>query len=107
MFTIENHEMFSEISKDLGDFNKSMSLLQHARLISSMIGRYDIKQRLYRKLADNLSETGCYSKSLVYLKKMLRLAWKMRDEDSEIDIYDLIGKALVQIGEVDLSDFFH
>lgn len=27
VFTIENHEMFSEISKDLGDFNKSMSLL--------------------------------------------------------------------------------
>lgn len=27
VFTIENHEMFSEISKDLGDFNKSMNLL--------------------------------------------------------------------------------
>ena len=43
VFTIENHEMFADISKDVGDFNKSMSLLKHARLVSSMIGRYDVK----------------------------------------------------------------
>lgn len=60
-----------------------------------MIGRYDIKQRMYKKIADNFSDTGQYIKCLVYLKKMLRLAWKIRDEDREIEIYDLMGKALV------------
>lgn len=38
---------------------------------------------------------------------MIRLAWKLRNEDFEIEAYDLIGKNLMQIGEVDLSDFFH
>lgn len=40
-------------------------------------------------------ESRQYTKSLVYLKKMLRLAWKIKDEDNEIVAYDLIGKNLM------------
>ena len=32
--------------------------------------------------------TGKYEKALIYLKKMLKLAWFIRDQDSELVIYD-------------------
>lgn len=72
-----------------------------------MIANYEIKLKLYKKLAEHLSDAGSYSEALVCLKKMLRLAWKLRDEDSEIEIYDLLGKVLMLIGEIELSYFFH
>lgn len=87
--------MYSDIARDLGDYNKAIQLLKHMKLITSMISRYDLKSKIYRKLADIYSETAQYNKSLVYLKKMLRLSWKIRDDDAEIEIYDLIGKTLV------------
>jgi hypothetical protein len=33
-----------------------------------------------------------YNHAIILLKKGLQYAWKIKDEDKEIEIYDLIGK---------------
>ena len=57
-FTIGNYCIFAEICRDIGDYNKSIQLLHHARLISSMSARYDIKLSLYKKVAEILLDSG-------------------------------------------------
>lgn len=42
-FTIKNYILYCDVSRDIGDFNKSISLVHHARLISSMNSKYEIK----------------------------------------------------------------
>ncbi|EDK31363.1 hypothetical protein TTHERM_00241989 (macronuclear) [Tetrahymena thermophila SB210] len=106
-FLIKNYCLYADICRDIGDFNKSVQLLHHARLISTITSKYQIKLQLYKKVSEILSQSGQNEKALVYLKKMLRLSWKLKNDDVEIEAYDLIGKVLMLLGEVDLADFFH
>ena len=44
---------------------------------------------------------GKYEKALVYLKKMLKLAWYLNDGEAELFVYDQIGYCYYSMGDID------
>ena len=43
---------------------------------------------------------GKYEKALVYLKKMLKLAWYLNDGEAELFVYDQIGYCYYSMGDI-------
>ncbi len=50
---------------------------------------------------------GKFDKALVYLKKMLKLAWFLNDSEAELFVYDQIGYCLFSTGKIDQANCFH
>ena len=61
----------------MGDFNKAISILKEHKAICNIQRKYDLKLQCYKLLSDTYSAFKNYTKSIIYLKKMLKLAWKI------------------------------
>lgn len=48
-----------------------------------------------------------YSIALIYFGKMLRLAWYLKDIDSELKAYDFIGIQFFYSGQLDKAKYYH
>ncbi|KAM3128209.1 hypothetical protein pb186bvf_019692 [Paramecium bursaria] len=61
----------------------------------------------YRQLSKCCLDLADFERAQVYLKKMLKLSWVMKDRNYEILAYDLIAMLFYYKGDVDRAQFFH
>lgn len=48
-----------------------------------------------------------HKKALIFLAKLLKLAWKLKDTEYELLAYDMIGLNYYYLGKIQEADYFH
>ena len=61
----------------------------------------------YKNIALCFQYLGKYKYALIYLGKMLRLAWYLKDMNSELKAYDYIGVQYYYLGKLDKAKYYH
>lgn len=84
-------ELQAKIMRDLGDYARAVNVLKLSRLYCNIARVWGRKLYFYKLLVETLIQMRDYDTALVFAKKMLRLAWKVNDQDYEITAYDKIG----------------
>lgn len=48
-----------------------------------------------------------YEKAIIFFKKSLQYAWKIKDGETELRIYDLIGQCHYYLGNAESAQYYH
>lgn len=106
-FVFKSLELYFMITNVYKEFKKTISLLKQYKSMTSIYQDDQRKLKVYRWLATVYQDFRNYEKAIVYLKKMLRLAWAIRDRQAELLAYDLLGIQFYYLGKIEDSQFYH
>lgn len=101
---LESHAM---IAKAYLDLTKAIQLLKQCKLICTHYGAEFEKMKCYHYLTVACREALQYDKALRYVKKQLKLAWKLEDHEHELHAYDSLGMIYYYKGELQMAEYFH
>lgn len=100
-------ELYFTVTNLYKDFHKTIHLIKIYKSIATIYNDYPRKLDSYKWLALVYQDHQKIELALMYLKKMLRLAWAIGDHDRELLAYDLLGIQFYYLGEIDKASYFH
>jgi tetratricopeptide (TPR) repeat protein len=106
-FQLKTLECYGKIMLLVGNYRRAMRIFKNHRNLSLLINNDKEKIVSYNFIALTYSITNEYDKALIYLKKMLKHAWKINDVNAELKTYDQIGMVYYKMGHLEKSTFFH
>jgi len=80
--------MISNIYKDQ---KRCVNYLKQYKSMATIYEDDRRKLKVYRWLANVYQDYRNYNQAILYLKKMLRLAWAIQNRQMELVAYDLLG----------------
>lgn len=100
-------ELCSRVWKLLGEHDRSLKLYKYLRNSCTLFSKYQYKLEVYEQLVSYQIFLQNTKKALAFATKLLKLSWKLRNQDSELKSYDLIGKIMYYKENYELAHYFH
>ena len=97
---------YAMIAKAYHDINKAIYLFKQHKSLCSIYNADNEKMRCYHELALAFQELTNYDKAFSYVKKQLKLAWKLENQDYELRAYDTLGMIHYYKGNLEKAEYF-
>jgi hypothetical protein len=97
----------ADVSFHFHELNRAFYFYNQARLFASYAQLYQVKIEALSQLGVIAVEMRAYPEAMVLFKKGLQYAWKMRDQEAELLLYDHMGNTSYYEGNLRDSHYYH
>jgi tetratricopeptide (TPR) repeat protein len=101
------YKFLGDLYLDMNDLQNAIHSYRQRKGLAEANQDYKDKMKTYRKLGHCYKLIKNYKLALVNYKKMLQLAWELKDENAELIAYDGIGMQYFYLGAVDKARYYH
>ena len=89
------------------DFERSFFYYNQSRLVSKFTLNHPVMTFALLGMAKSAQKRDLNEESIIFLKKALQYAWHNKQEDLEIEIFDLLGLNNFYLGNIKNAYYFH
>lgn len=101
------YKFLGDLYLDMNDLQNAIQSYRQRKGLAEANQDYRDKMKTYRKLGHCYKLIKNYKLALVNYKKMLQLAWELKDENAELIAYDGIGMQYFYLGAVQKARYYH
>lgn len=103
----EIHLLFGKIFLHLHDNEYAHQILDQIKLYAMLPSQRQNLMQCYHGKSVALIRMGRYGESMRKAKRALELAFKLKDGEMELRLYDLFGQQYFYLGDIDKALYFH
>lgn len=97
----------ADICYQVKDCKRAVYFYNEARVFATYAELLSIKMEALAALAHIAMDLALYDSSMLFLKKSLQYAWKVKNIECELLLYDSMGSCMYHMGILRKATYFH
>lgn len=99
--------MAGEVCFEAKEFKSSFFFYTQVMIASTCTRSWSVKLEALTYLGRICMENFEHEKAMIFFKKALQYAWKIREQEAELKLYDYIGECLNFEGQCEIALYYH
>lgn len=107
MLLIFINRFLAKLNRLWRNYSRAIEFYKQVKNLCDREYLFSEKLKSYKNLSICYSALSKFPLSLLYLKKMVQVAWYLKDLDKELRAFDLMGLQYFHLGDMDKAVYYH